>query len=124
MPTVEITGDASLTLTTALLIYESSPGNQQSHGAEVVVTQHPIKAGTIQPGVPLDLSSFRKLLDRGGEATASRQSADYAWSFPRLLAESKEHIVLWSPAQMQSVFIGREDAKKPRVLRGLNLCVS
>ncbi len=118
MPTVETTqDDASLTLTTALLIYESSGRHYSSDSGEVVVTQHPIKDGTIQPGAPLDLSSFRKLLDRGGEATASRQSADYAWPFPRLLAESKEHIVWWSPAQMQSVFIGREDAKKPRVLR-------
>ena len=116
MPTIECDGDATLNLTTALLIYES-PRNYDRSANEVVVTQHAVTKGMIQPGAPLDLAAFRKLIDRGGEVAAASRQSDYAWQFPRLLAESKEHIVWWSPAQFQSVFIGREDAKKPRVIK-------
>ena len=112
MPTVEISGDASLNLTTALLIYESGHDRYSDRKPEVDVTQHAVTGGMIQPGAPLDLAAFRKLLDRGGEsATATRQS-DYAWQFPRLLAESKERIVWWSPAGFRSVFVGLESNKK------------
>lgn len=114
MPIVEMSGDASLNLTTALLIYEAGRSDRRN---EVLVTQHAVTKGMIQPGAPLDLAAFRKLLDRGATSTPAARSADYAWQFPRLLAESKERIVWWSPAQYQSVFIGREDAKNPRVLR-------
>jgi PRTRC genetic system protein B len=115
MPTVEIEGESALVLTTALLVYENK--NSYDRGKAAVVTQHDVTAGMIQPGSPLDLGALRKLLDRGDQVAALGQSHDYAWQFPRIIAEGRERIVWWSPSGIKSVFIGSEGEKKPKVVQ-------
>jgi hypothetical protein len=116
MPQVEIHGDPSLHLTTALLIYEQA----HSYGAASapIVTQHPIKNGQIQPGQPLDLDAFKKLLE-GGDEKQLAVRGDWSWQFPRMLAEHPEFRMWWSPAAMKNVFIGY-DGKAPRGPQGVD----
>lgn len=113
MPQLEIDSDPSLRLTTALLIYESS--QHHGRGEEPVVTQHRVEKGVIQPGDALDLDAFKRILEQGA-AKQDEARAGWTWQFPRLMAESRNWRVWWSPAGTQQVFIG-DDGGTPKVLK-------
>lgn len=102
---IELNADPSIRLTRALLIYEGGRGD-----GEVIVTQHEVASNVIQPGMPLDLPSFRKLIDKG---ESKKKSSEWNWQFPRMIAESRERIAWWSPPAVRNVFIG--SGKKSKI---------
>lgn len=110
MPQIEIGSDTSVTLRSALLIYESDAHEDN----EVVITEHKVENGLIQPGAPLDVAAFRKKLDGRGDRTPAAGRGGWRWQFPRMVAENDEWRVWWSPSCIKSVFIG-EDGRKPKV---------
>lgn len=113
MPSVEIEGDETLRLTTALLIYEhSDDGDMDKH--QPVITRHGVSNGVIQAGSAIDVKALRKILDRGVQSAA--ESSGWAWQFPRMLAENSDRVMWWSPAGIKSVFIGG-DGHKPKVIK-------
>lgn len=115
MPTVELYESQPLKLTSALLIYEEANSYKDKNSA-VVVTRHPIVDGQIQPGEPLDLRSFRKLLD-GDADTAANATAGWEWRFPRMVAESAQRIAWWSPPRIHDIYVGNDGAKRTRTLK-------
>lgn len=112
MPMIEFSSDPSPHLTRALLIYESSAFHEADR--EIIVTQHEVKSGVIQPGDSLDLDAFRKLIEKGGGGPIKKDRGEWSWPFPRMLAENDTWRVWWSPSGMRSVFIGYDSAK-PKV---------
>jgi hypothetical protein len=91
-------GIPSMGLRHALLVYEG--------GKHTAITCHQVSDGVIQPGKPLDLPSFRRLIDQDVET-----KTDLAWQHPRLLAQHPAWHVWWTPAGMHEVFIDGKMAR-------------
>lgn len=111
MPNFESEQDPSLRLTRALLVYEVGGWDRSD---EVVITHHEVTDGVIQPGTPLDMAAFAKLVERG-QSKDKESKSGWAMQFPRLLGESQHHIAWWSPPGIQRVFIGKEDGNAKAV---------
>ena len=107
MPNVEYDSEPALRLERALLVYETG------YSGEVTITDHKVKDGLIQPGQPVDVAAFRKLLDRGVDEKVN--VSGWTWHFPRLLADNSDWQVWWSQPGKQRVFIGG-DSTKPKVV--------
>ncbi len=90
-------------LTRALLIYESPDGD--------LITDHPIKGGVIQPGKPLNLRSLKALLDSPDKKDGKVASNVISWRFPRIIGETQDWHLWWSPAGVRSIFIADKPAK-------------
>ena len=98
---IEFSTVAPLTLSRALLIYES--------GRDIAVTEHTVREGAIQPdGKPLDLAAFARQL----AGTGSQQALE--WVEEATLAVTGQFTVWWTPPQVKEVFVARDYKKSMR----------